>query len=84
MELEWDPAFGKAYAIQVSPDGKNWTDVYKTTAGRGNTETIRFAPVDARWVRYYGTQRGTPWGHCLWEFRVFPAAAGGGLSGKAD
>ena len=50
VELEWDPAFGKAYVIQISPDGKNWTDVYKTTAGRGNTETIRFAPVDARWV----------------------------------
>ena len=84
VELEWDPAYAKTYAIQVSPDGKSWTDVYKTTAGRGNTETIRFAPVDARWVRYYGTQRATQWGHCLWEFRVFPAASSGSLSGKRD
>ena len=41
----WDPAFGKSYAIEVSTDGKTWTEVSQTDSGRGGTETIRFSPV---------------------------------------
>jgi len=72
VELDWEAAFGKSYAIQVSLDGKTWTDVYKTTNGSGGTEVVRFQPTEARWVRYYGTERGTKFGHSLWEMRVFP------------
>ena len=72
VELVWDAAYGKSYVIQISPDGKNWTDVYKTDAGKGGTEILRFAPVETRWVRYFGMQRATAYGHSLWEFRVFP------------
>lgn len=72
VELVWEGAYGKNYAIQISTDGQNWTEVYKTNAGKGGTETIRFAPVEARWVRYFGTHRATPYGHSLWEFRIFP------------
>lgn len=50
VELLWDPAFGKEYAIEISRDGQNWTEVYHTSAGRGGTEVLRFPPVDARWV----------------------------------
>ena len=71
VQLAWEAAYGKAYSIQVSTDGEKWTDVYKTETGKGGTEDIRFSPVDARWVRYYGTARGTNFGHSLWEFRVF-------------
>lgn len=72
VELAWEGAFGKAYAIQVSADGKAWQDVHKTDSGKGGLETIRFKPVEARWVRMLGTQRGTAYGYSLWEFRVFP------------
>lgn len=71
VQLAWEAAHGKAYAIQVSNDGETWTDVYQTEAGKGGTEDLRFTPVDARWVRYYGTSRATKFGHSLWEFRVF-------------
>ena len=71
MQLLWEAAC-KAYAIQVSQDGQTWTDVYQTESGKGGVEEIRFARVEARWVRYYGTKRGTQFGHSLWEFRVFP------------
>jgi beta-galactosidase len=72
VQLLWEGAFGKAYSVQVSQDGQTWTDVYQTETGKGGTEELRFAPVEARWVRYYGTKRGTQFGHSLWEFRVFP------------
>ena len=71
--LDWETACGLSYAIQVSPDGRTWTDVYATTAGKGGTEDIRFTPTSARWVRLYGTQRATQFGYSLWEMRVFPA-----------
>ena len=64
-------AFGKAYTVQVSTDGKEWTDVFETDAGDGGTDVVQFKPVTARWVRVYGTKRGTRFGYSLWEFKVF-------------
>jgi hypothetical protein len=70
--LDWEGAFGKAYAIEVSPDGEAWTEVYKTEKGKGGSEEIRLAsPAEARWVRMRGTQRGTQFGYSLFEFRVY-------------
>jgi hypothetical protein len=71
VELVWENAFAKSYALQVSTDGKDWRDVYTTDKGAGKTETLRFAPTPARWVRFQGTQRATPFGYSLWEMRVF-------------
>ena len=71
VQLVWEAACGKAYAIQLSEDGKNWKDVHTTSAGEGGTENISFPAETARWVRLYGTQRATPFGYSLWEFRVF-------------
>ena len=71
VQLVWEAACGKAYTIQVSDDGKDWKDVYTTTSGSGGTENISFTPVSARWIRMHGTQRATPFGYSLWEFRVF-------------
>ena len=70
--LDWEAACAKNYAIQVSLDGTTWTDVYTTTNCQGGTEEIKFAPTSARWVRFYGTKRATPFGYSLWEMRVFP------------
>jgi hypothetical protein len=72
VELAWEGAYGKAFAIQVSLDGKVWKDVFTTASGQGGIDLIRFTPVEARWVRMSGTKRGTPFGYSLWEFKVFP------------
>ena len=72
VELLWENACAKSYAIQTSSDGKEWTDVYKTDEGRGGREEIRFTPATTRYVRMLGTKRATEFGYSLWEFRVFP------------
>lgn len=72
VELDWEHAAAKAYTIQVSSDGKTWKDVFKTDAGKGGSETIRFAATEARWIRMLGAKRATQFGYSLWEFRVFP------------
>ncbi|GIF03821.1 discoidin domain-containing protein [Actinoplanes siamensis] len=68
--LQWDPAYGKAYQIQVSPDATNWTTIYSTTTGDGLKDVIN-ATGSGRYVRMYGTARGGPYGYSLWEFSVY-------------
>ena len=71
VHLSWEGAFATAYAIQVSPDGTTWTDVYSTTDGVGGTEEIKFTPTPTRFVRMYGTQRATKFGYSLYNFEVY-------------
>ena len=68
--LNWETAYAKAFQIQTSTDGTNWTAIYSTTTGTGGVQTI---PVSGsgRYVRMYGTQRGTGYGYSLWEFQVY-------------
>jgi hypothetical protein len=73
VRIEWQAAFSKAFAVQVSMDGESWTDVYATANGKGAVSEIRFEPVQARHVRIHGTQRGTQWGHAICELQVFAA-----------
>ena len=73
--LYWEAAYGKSYQIQVSPDALNWTNIYSTTTGLGGTEDLTGLSGTGRYVRMYGTARGTPYGYSLWEFQVFPALA---------
>ena len=69
MVLNWEAAYARAFQIQISADGTNWTTVYSTSSGTGGVQTI---PVSGsgRYVRMYGTQRATPYGYSLWEFQV--------------
>jgi hypothetical protein len=68
--LNWEAAYGKAFQIQTSNDGSNWTTVFSTTNGTGGVQDV---PVSGsgRFVRMNGTQRGTAFGYSLWEFQVF-------------
>jgi hypothetical protein len=68
--LHWETAYGKAYQIQVSDDAINWTDIYSTTVGDGEVDNLDVSGT-GRYVRMYGTQRGTKWGYSLWEFEVY-------------
>ena len=71
--LSWETAYGKAYQIQVSPDGQVWTSIYSTTSGEGGVESLDVTGA-GRYVRVYGTSRGSPWGYSLWELVVNAAA----------
>jgi acyl-homoserine lactone acylase PvdQ len=69
--LNWEAAYGRAYRIEVSDNGTDWRTAYSTAAGRGGVEVIQFAPTQARYVRMYGTQRGTQYGYSLWDMGVY-------------
>ncbi|MFD3513095.1 discoidin domain-containing protein [Streptomyces sp. NPDC058657] len=74
--LRWEGAYAKAYRIELSTDGTNWTTAYSTAAGAGGTETVAVTGT-ARYVRMQGVTRATGYGYSLWEFQVY----GGGDSG---
>ena len=69
--LNWETAYASAYSIQVSLDGKTWTDVSQTADGEGGVETLKFASTPARFVRMYGTKRATQFGYSLFSFEVY-------------
>ena len=71
VELAWGKGYAKSYTIQVSSDGKAWSNVYTTRSGKGGTETIPFTPVASRWVRFYGTERADKDVYRIREFCVF-------------
>ena len=71
VHLLWEDAYASAFSVQVSQDGKVYTDVYATSSGTGDPETIHFAPVSARFVRIYATQRATKFGVSLFSVEVY-------------
>ncbi len=69
VALYWESAYGKAFQIQTSNDAVNWTTIYSTTTGTGGIQMIPLSG-SGRYVRLYGTARGTGYGYSLWEFQV--------------
>jgi ABC-type transporter Mla MlaB component len=69
--LNWERAYGKAYQIQVSNDAVNWTTIYSTSRATGGVDDLTGLHGSGRYVRMYGTTRGTQWGYSLWEFSVY-------------
>ncbi|MEV6986895.1 DUF1996 domain-containing protein [Sphaerisporangium sp. NPDC051017] len=74
--LSWEGAYGKAFKIQTSADGSSWADVYSTTTGGGGTQTLNVSGT-GRYVRMFGTARGTGYGYSLWEFKVYGSGGSG-------
>ncbi len=72
--LQWETAYGEAYAIEVSDNGTTWTPIYTQTNGGGGTEVIRFPLIVTRFVRMRGIARATSFGYSLWEFQIYQEA----------
>jgi chitodextrinase len=72
--LNWEAAYGKAFTIQTSPDGtaNSWTTVTggTVTNGTGGVQTLNVTG-SGRFLRMYGSARGTGYGYSLWELQVF-------------
>jgi hypothetical protein len=70
IQLAWESAYGKAYQIQTSNDGTNWATIYSTSTGDGGIDDFDVTG-SGRYVRLYGTTRGTTFGYSLFEFGVY-------------
>jgi len=70
VTLNWETAYGKAFQIQTSANNSTWTTIYSTTTGTGGTQNLTVTGT-GRYIRMYGTARGTQYGYSLWEFQVY-------------
>ncbi|NJD21058.1 MAG: T9SS type A sorting domain-containing protein [Melioribacter sp.] len=70
IRLNWEYAYGKEYLIQVSNDNSNWTNIETQTNGNGGYEKFS-VQANARYIRIYGTKRGTQYGYSLYEVQVY-------------
>lgn len=68
--LKWEAAYAKAYRVELSDDNQTWRPGYSTSTGNGATDDLSITGT-GRYVRLYGTQRGTEWGYSLWELEVY-------------
>ncbi len=76
VALRWEAALGKDFQIQVSNDAQAWKTVSTVT---GNLSLSNSLPLQAtgRYVRLYGTARGTGAGYSLYDFQVFGTPSSG-------
>ncbi|MFI7218289.1 discoidin domain-containing protein [Micromonospora maritima] len=79
VTLSWEAAYARAYQLQTSTDGATWTSVYGTTSGDGGTDALTVSG-SGRYLRVYGTARGTGYGYSLWEV-VVNTTGGGTIPG---
>ncbi|MBN1844218.1 MAG: family 16 glycosylhydrolase [Sedimentisphaerales bacterium] len=70
LELYWEAAYARDYAVDVSLDGSDWITVHQTGDGDGDYDRIDFAPQPARYLRLRCLERATDWGFSLWEVFV--------------
>ncbi|MFI5830096.1 family 20 glycosylhydrolase [Streptomyces sp. NPDC051578] len=75
--LRWETAYGKSFQIQLSDDGATWRTVYATGTGAGAVQDLTGLTGTGRYIRVYGTQRGTGYGYSLYEFEVYGDPLGG-------
>ncbi|WP_157522285.1 ThuA domain-containing protein [Herbidospora cretacea] len=71
VRLLWEAAYGSAYQIQTSANGTTWATVRTVTGGNGGEDDNTGLNNAARYVRIYGTARGTAWGYSLFQFEVY-------------
>lgn len=68
--LRWEAAYGKSFQIQSSNDAVTWTSLYSTTTGAGGVNDVN-VNGSGRYLRMYGTVRGTQYGYSLYEFEAY-------------
>lgn len=79
--LYWEVAYGRVYAIDVSDDAQNWTQIYFTSSSDGGIDDLTGLSGSGRYVRMHGMARATQWGFSLWEFEVYGVPS---VTGIAD
>ena len=75
--LKWEAAYASKYRIETSNDGTTWTTLATEAAGNGGTDEFTSLTGTGRYLRIYGTARGTAYGYSLYEVEVYTVSGGG-------
>lgn len=70
LRLNWESAYAKRYAIEVSDDNQAWTTLKSVAKDAGGVDDFELA-ASGRYVRVRGQERATRFGYSLWELEVY-------------
>ncbi len=79
VKITWEAAYASEYQIQVSNDASTWTSIFSTTTGTGGINDLTVSGT-GRYIRMYGTKRGTTYGYSIWVFEVYGTTVSSNLA----
>jgi uncharacterized protein YjdB len=71
VKISWETALGKDYQIQLSSNTTTWTTIKTVTGNTTLINDLTGLSGTGRYVRMYGTARGTGYGYSIWELEVY-------------
>ncbi|MFI6100944.1 discoidin domain-containing protein [Lentzea sp. NPDC051213] len=79
VKLSWEAAYASSYQIQTSTNGTSWSTKKSLTGQNGGIDETSLSAT-GRYVRIYGTKRGTPYGYSLFELEVWGSSNNGDVT----
>lgn len=70
LRLLWEVSYAAEYKVQISDDGKTFTDA-KTVVSAGGTDVVMMDEVQTRYIRILGVKRSNAYGISLWELEAY-------------
>jgi beta-glucosidase len=72
VKITWETAVGKDYQIQTAAAAAGpWTTIKTITGNTALINDITGLSGSGRFVRVYGTARGTAYGYSIWELEIY-------------
>jgi hypothetical protein len=87
-QILWETAYSRNFVIQTSATGgefaEDWASILTVTDQelphvRDQINYIFAADSSARYVRFYGTERATVWGHSFWRLSLYSVCPEGSV-----
>lgn len=71
VKLTWEAALAKDYLVQISNDQSNWTTLKTVTGNAATVNDYSGLSGHGRFLRIYGTARGTVYGYSIMEVEAY-------------
>jgi hypothetical protein len=81
VKITWEAAYGRNYYIESSPNASTWTNLKTITNNTALVNDHTGLSRSARYIRIYGTTRGTAYGYSIFELEVY-GTAGARMGGE--
>jgi hypothetical protein len=71
IKITWETALGKNYSLEGSTNASTWTNIKTITNNTALVNDNTGLSAKARYIRMYGTARGTTYGYSIYELEVY-------------
>ncbi|HYG37600.1 MAG TPA: carbohydrate-binding protein [Cytophagales bacterium] len=75
VKVTWEAAYGSNYQVQISSNASTWTNLKTITGNSSLVNDHTGLSGTGRYIRIYGTARGTAYGYSIFELEVYGSGA---------